>query len=173
MTQRKELPSVAIGVSLVLTPGARSARRRIMKKQAFLSLFGLLLAAVPLSTQEGGFQIVVSASNSISSIPTAQLTRLFLKKTTTWSNGLKVVPVDQRRNSTVREAFSQRVHGKDASNIISYWQRQIFSGKASPPPEVSSDREVLEFIRRNSGAIGYVSSGTSLGGGVKAVRVAN
>ncbi len=144
-----------------------------MKKQVIITLFGLLLAAVPLSAQEGGFQIVVSSSNSTSSMPTAQLTRLFLKKTTTWSSGLKVVPVDQRSNSPVREAFSRRVHGKDASNIISYWQRQIFSGKASPPPEVSSDREVLEFIRRNSGAIGYVSSGTSLGSGVQAVRVVN
>ena len=91
---------MAIGVSLVLTPGARSARRRIMKKQALITLFGLLLAAVPLSAQEGGFQIVVSSSNSTSSIDTAQLTRLFLKKTTTWSNGLKVMPVDQRPNTT-------------------------------------------------------------------------
>jgi ABC-type phosphate transport system substrate-binding protein len=142
-----------------------------MKRLAILSLLALLPAAIPLTAQEGGFQLVVSSANPSSAIAKAQVARLFLKKSTTWDHGLKVVPIDRTANSTVRAAFSRQIHGKEVSFIRNYWQKLIFTGRGTPPPEAGSDREVLDFIRRNSGAIGYVASGTSLGSGIKALRV--
>ena len=144
-----------------------------MKKQATLSLLALLLAAVPLTAQEGEFQVVVSSSNPSSSIAKSQLAALFMKKTTTWDHGVKAMPIDQALKSAARKAFSRQVHDKEVANIASYWQRQIFKGRGTPPPEAGSDSEVLDFVGRNSGAIGYVSSDTSLGSGVKALLVVN
>lgn len=142
-----------------------------MKRRAILSVLALALAALPVTAQEGGFQVVVSSSNPSSSIAKAQVGRLFLKKTTKWDHGLKVMPIDQAADRTVRRAFSRQIHGKEVGSVKSYWQKLIFSGRGTPPPEAGSDREVLDFVRRNSGAVGYVSSGTSLGSGIKALRV--
>ena len=63
------------------------------------------------------------------------------------------------------------VHGKKVSSVKSYWQTMIFSGRATPPPELDSDRQVLDYVRGKPGAIGYVSAGATLGNGVKALRV--
>ena len=135
-----------------------------------LGLIAILLTA-PLPGQEDGFVLVVNSSNPGTSLRRADVGRLFLKKTTMWQHSVKVAPVDQRSDSAVRDTFSQRIHGKNAAKVKSYWQRLIFSGRATPPPEVRSDREVLDFVSRNAGAIGYVSSTASLGSGVKALSL--
>jgi ABC-type phosphate transport system substrate-binding protein len=118
------------------------------------------------------FKIVVHASNPTANLSAAQLARLFLKKDTRWEGGEAVDPVDQSAKSTVRAAFSTDVHRKDVGSIKSYWQQQIFSGRGTPPPEMSSDAEVLAFVRSHAGAIGYVSSAAAVGEGVKVVKLA-
>jgi hypothetical protein len=55
--------------------------------------------------------------------------------------------------------------------VKSFWQRQIFSGSGVPPQERASDEEVLDFVRANPGAVGYVSSDTPNGAGVKVLEV--
>jgi hypothetical protein len=46
----------------------------------------------------------------------------------------------------------------------------VFSGRDTPPAIKASDASVLEFVRANPGAIGYVSPGADLAG-VKVVSV--
>ncbi|MEK7358198.1 MAG: phosphate ABC transporter substrate-binding protein, partial [Bdellovibrionota bacterium] len=38
-----------------------------------------------------------------------------------------------------------------------YWQQLIFSGRGVPPPELESDRAVVDYVSRHADAIGYVS----------------
>ena len=82
-------------------------------------------------------------------------------------------PADQAADSSVRSAFSMKVHGKSVGAVKSFWQRQFFSGRATPPPELSSDEEILSFVRSHPGAIGYVDAGVQVGSGVKAVRLSD
>jgi hypothetical protein len=70
----------------------------------------------------------------------------------------------------VRRVFSLVVHGKDADAVVSYWQTMVFSGRDTPPPVRASEASVLEFVRTNAGAIGYVSEAADLAG-VKAVAL--
>lgn len=137
---------------------------------AVLVTFLLAAFAVPPARAQS-FQVVVHESNPVRSLSTDRLSQLFLKKVTRWNDGREVEPVDVDDESRVREAFSEAVHGKDVASIKSYWQKMIFSGRATPPPELSADAEVLAFVRSHPGAIGYVRSGASTGNGVAVVAI--
>jgi hypothetical protein len=63
------------------------------------------------------------------------------------------------------------VLSKSVSSIKAYWQQQIFSGRDVPPPEKQSEAEVLEFVRSNATAIGYVSPVAVLPRGVRVLTV--
>jgi hypothetical protein len=43
----------------------------------------------------------------------------------------------------------------------------VFSGRGVPPPELDSEEQVVQFVLKNPGAIGYVSGNT----GIEDVRV--
>ena len=143
-----------------------------IEKRILTLLAAVLLSAVaarPATASE--FQVVVNSSNPNSSVSKDQLAKFFLKKATKWDHGLKVQPVDQAAKRTLRRSFSKVILGKEVSWIKSYWQKLIFSGRATPPPELDSDQDVLDYVRNKSGGIGYVSAGASVGSGVKVLRV--
>lgn len=137
-------------------------------------LASLLLAAAALlgsaRAQGEGFRVIVNPQNPVSALSEQELSRLFLKKSVTWPGGGSVAPVDQERTSAVRRAFSQKVHNKDADAVVAYWQTMVFSGRDTPPPVKATDASVIEFVRANPGAVGYVTDSAELSG-VKAVAV--
>lgn len=140
-----------------------------------LAIAALSLALVPVATlapgETRGYIVVVNESNPKTSIVTADLARVFMKTVKRWDNGRAVEPIDQPLESQVRAAFSRAVLGKTVGQVQDYWLRETFSGREIPPPVRGSDAAVLEYVRANAGAIGYVSAGTSLPSGVKALTV--
>ena len=144
-----------------------------MKTVIFLFLFCCLLApGMRSSAQDSGFLIVVNTGNEIEAMEKDQISKIFLKKITKWANGSRVEPVDLDSQSPVREAFSRDVHGRSVSSIKNYWQRQIFSGRDTPPAELESDAKVIQFVSSHPGAIGYVSTSANVGN-VKVLRISD
>ncbi len=118
-----------------------------------------------------GFLVVVHAGNPEPAIDRSTLSKMFLAKRREWEGGGPVRVIDRTADSTVREAFSDMIHQRSVTEIKSYWQRMLSSGRDTPPPEVGSDGEVLDFVRGHPGAVGYVDSDTALDAGVKALAV--
>lgn len=128
-------------------------------KIVLLALIMHLLMIGAASAQEtASFKIIVNPTNDISSMTKEQVSELFLKKITQWENGRKALPVDQVTSSPIREKFSKEIHDKSVTAINSYWRQKIFSGRDVPPPEKSSDADVLAYIAENADAVGYVSA---------------
>ena len=117
------------------------------------------------------YKLIVNASNPVSSLSREEASRLFLKKVTMWKNAKPVLIVDQKTSSAVRETFTKEIHGRQVSSVTSYWQQMIFSGRAVPPAEKSSDADVAAFVAANETAIGYVAVEADLPARVKVVAV--
>ncbi len=117
------------------------------------------------------FVVVVHESNPVTSISRDELSRIFLKKITVWRTKRPVTVVDQRESSKVREQFTRSVHHREVSSVASFWQQQIFAGRAVPPAQRTSDADVMSFVANNPDAIGYVSAGAALAPGLKTVVV--
>ena len=134
-------------------------------------ILGLLLMSLPAQAQDSSLKVLVHSDHPVTSLSKSHVSQLLLQKGTQWDSGLKVLPVDQTDSASVREKFSKAVHGKSVSAVKSYWQKSIFSGRDVPPPEKASDRAVIDYVKANPGAIGYVSAGATLGSGIKAVSL--
>ena len=117
------------------------------------------------------FVVIVHQENPARTMERDDLSRIFLKRTVKWPHGVPVEPVDLPPTAKARAAFTRMVHGKSVNAVRAFWQQQIFSGRDVPPPEKSSDADVIEFVRTNPGAVGYVSSTTPLLAGVKTIAL--
>jgi hypothetical protein len=95
----------------------------------------------------------------------------FMGKVKRWGDGTAVVPVDQVEKSPVRVEFSQTVLRKKVEAVKSYWLTIIFSGRGTPPVELKSDAAVVEAVRRDRGAVGYVAGDAPLGPGVRVITL--
>lgn len=138
---------------------------------------GVRAEASAAEPQATGFQVVINGANPIGELSIKEIQRIFYKKSTHWSGWqedgkvVAVTPIDRERGAEVRRIFSKAVFNKTASAIESYWQRQIFSGDDIPPERLATEQDVLEFVSRHRGAIGYVSEDAVLGKDVKRLKI--
>ena len=128
-----------------------------MKNTTLLLGFLWLVTITDSQSFAQDYKIIVNAANPTSSLTKQQVRDMFLRKVTTWEHGPKILPADLDIAVKVREKFSKEIHGKSAAAVESYWQQKIFSGRGTPPPQKTSEKEALDYVERNAGAIGYVS----------------
>lgn len=143
----------------------RPLPHRLASRRYAASTLGALLLAVlalPGRAAAPGYRVIVHPSNPATSLDRRFVADAFLKKVTRWPNDQLIRPVDLDRDSAVRRRFSDDVLKRSVAAVASYWQQLVFSGRGVPPPELDSDDQVVRFVLRNPGAIGYVSDGAGI-----------
>jgi ABC-type phosphate transport system substrate-binding protein len=138
-----------------------------------LAALTLLLTLRVQAAAAEGFVVIVNPSVPGTSVHRADLAAVFMKKATRWGDGSPASPVDQSGTSPVRKAFSDSVLQLPVTAVLQYWQRQLLSpsGQVRIPVVKGSDEEVLAYVAKTGGAVGYVAAGVALPPGLKAVTV--
>jgi ABC-type phosphate transport system substrate-binding protein len=103
------------------------------------------------------FQVIVNPRSSVTSVDRKFLEEAFLKKVTAWPDDQVIRPVDLAPDSGVRRAFTHDILNRSVEAVKSYWQQRIFSGRDVPPPELARDEDVVQFVLKHEGGVGYVS----------------
>ena len=135
-----------------------------------IALVGVLVAPRPAAAQTH-YKVIVNANNPAAVLMASELSRIFLGTANVWPDRTLVLAIDQKSGS-VRDTFLHEIIGKDSMQLSRYWEQAIFSGKAVPPRTMSTDAEIVDFVRHNPGAIGYVDASTTVGPDVKILRIA-
>lgn len=117
-----------------------------------LPAFTLLLASVATAD----VAVIGHARNPLDALTGKQVQDIFLGRTRSFPNERFALPIDQ--SSPLRAEFYQRLTGRSVEQINAYWARILFTGQASPPLRVPDDPAVLQTIRENEGAIGYIDA---------------
>jgi len=130
---------------------ARSARRGCVALLLGLATWtGRALAAEPI-------YVVVSTRSPVSTATQKEVLALFTGRSRTLAGGAPATPLDQQRDGATRAAFYQALTGMDIARINSYWARLHFTGQVQPPQALGDDASVIERLRADPGAIGYVA----------------
>jgi len=100
--------------------------------------------------------IIVNPKSPLASMTADQVSAIFLGKSNTLPSGATALPTDLPDALATRELFYTKVTGKNTAQVKAAWSRLVFSGKATPPKELSSSAEVKKFVASNPDAIGYI-----------------
>ncbi|MBF0469627.1 MAG: phosphate ABC transporter substrate-binding protein [Desulfamplus sp.] len=114
----------------------------------------------PVSAEEssGEVVVVVNHKNPVQSLSKREVSDMFLARRRTFPSGQAVLVLEHEKNSRVRENFFSLLNQMTLKQVNAYWARLQFSGEVQPPQSLSDSRSVLEMVKRNSNAIGYMES---------------
>ncbi|HET8870848.1 MAG TPA: hypothetical protein VFM48_10400 [Aquabacterium sp.] len=132
-----------------------------------LVVTGLLTLANAASAQVA---VIVNPKSPMASMTPEQVAAVFLGKSNTLPSGVTAAPADLPESSTVREQFYSKAAGKNSAQVKATWARLTFSGKATPPKEMTSAADVKKFVANNPDAIGYIEK-SAVDGTVKVVLI--
>jgi len=134
------------------------------RRAIFAFVVVVALALVRATLAAPFYVVIVHPNNPVSGVDRKFLSDAFLKKTTRWDNGEVIKPVDQAADSPVRKKFCEDVLKRSVAAVRSYWQQIIFAGRDVPPPELPGDDEVVKYVLKYPGSVGYVSGAANLNG---------
>jgi TonB family protein len=103
----------------------------------------------------GEVKLIANSSVKADTISTAELKKVFLEERISLSDGTHVEPVLEK-DGPVHEAFLRECLGGTDEDLQNYYRALVFSGRGSMPKELGSDEEVVAYVAKTRGAIGYV-----------------
>lgn len=128
-----------------------------------------LTGIAAVSLQAGEIKIIANPSVAASGISSDDLKRVFLVTKSSLSDGSHVEPVLEKGGAT-HEAFIKEYLGKTDAALSTYYRSLVFTGKGTIPKTLASDAEVVSYVAKTKGAVGYVAAGTPVTG-VKELEV--
>lgn len=126
-------------------------------------LFVALLAIGSATAWAADIKIIANSSVGAASVSPEELKGVFLDTKSSLSDGSHVEPV-LLKSGAVHEAFLKDYVGKSDSALETYYRSLVFTGKGSMPKAFASEADVVAYVEKTKGAIGYVSAATPTGG---------
>jgi hypothetical protein len=134
-----------------------------------LSSFATLLVLFGAAAHGADIKIIANESVTATSVSAEELKGIFLATKTSLSDGSHVVPVLEK-GGPVHEAFLKEYLSKSDSALETYYRSLVFTGKASMPKTLGADAEVVAYVTKTKGAVGYVAADAATDG-VKVLEV--
>jgi TonB family protein len=133
----------------------------------------LLVAALVIFGSVQAFasdvRIIVHPSVRAEGISASEVKSVFLGERNSLRDGTHVEPV-LTQGGPAHAAFLREYLGQNDDALQNYYRSLVFTGKGSMPKTLHSDEEVVAYVARTRGAIGYVSSSSPVDG-VKTLAV--
>ena len=138
----------------------------ISVKLSLVAMVLVLLSSV--GARAADVKIIANSSVASNSISVGEIKDVFLLDKDSL-RGSHVEPVLTKGGAT-HEAFLKAYLGKNDSSLQAFYRGLVFTGKGSMPKALNSDAEVVAYVAKTRGAVGYVSGGASTEG-VKVLAV--
>ncbi|MGE0087655.1 MAG: hypothetical protein AB7S75_24860 [Desulfococcaceae bacterium] len=124
-------------------------------KSAFVGFLMMITVFSSLSYAE--ILIVDNKDVPETDLSQQEIQEIFLGKRVQWSDNSRI------RFVTVGDA---EIHGMFLKQYVRlseadwkiYWKRMVFTGRGLPPETIATEAELINFVSKNKGAIGYILS---------------
>ncbi|MGA7218781.1 MAG: energy transducer TonB [Candidatus Sulfotelmatobacter sp.] len=137
-------------------------------RRMLLAAAGFLGCLIPIASA-GDIRVIANSSVKADTISPAELKKVFLEENITLSDGSHVEPVFQKNGPTHR-SFLRVYLGRSDEDLQTYYRSLVFSGKGLMPKQLGSDAEMVAYVARTRGAIGYIAV-ESTAEGVKTLTI--
>ncbi len=113
--------------------------------------------------------IIINKGSDIKVLPKPAAKAIFMGELKSLK-GIDELVVTIQSDTDSHSGFLQEYIGSTSSDFKKHWEKMIYTGKAMEPEVMNSDQEVIDYVKANKGAIGYIDV-KSLDDSVKAVMV--
>ncbi len=128
-----------------------------MKYQGLLPLLAAVVMFGAVGALAGDVKIVANSSVRADSITVAELRSVFLENKRSLSDGSHVEPV-LANGGAAHEAFLRQYVGKRDDALRTHYRTMVFTGTGAMPKFLDTDAEIVNYVAKTKGAVGYVSS---------------
>lgn len=99
--------------------------------------------------------LLIGNKTGLESVSRKQLQGIFRGSQSIWNTNEDVIVVMPSNKADFADDFASVLQTTQTA-LHKYWLGLVFQGRADPPVFLNSSEEILEYVKRNQGAIGMV-----------------
>ena len=134
------------------------------KKVSYSLLGYMLLICFTLSfykvhaQQSKADQFYIIGNNvDIKSASTKHIQSVFRGKYSSWNNRQSVIIVLPSKKNENCQQVASYLYETSLTGMQKFWLSQVFQGRSNPPVFLDTDKDIINYIEKNPGAIGIIS----------------
>jgi ABC-type phosphate transport system substrate-binding protein len=120
-------------------------------------LFISLLAGSLCAARAQDAAFIVNPQSAEASLSADTLKSVLLGNKIKWDGG-GVIKLAVLKAGAVHEKVMQDYVQRNADQFDKYWKKLVFSGKGVMPMQAAEEAEIIEYVAKTPGALGYVSA---------------
>ena len=111
---------------------------------------------------KAGVSLVANAKVGVDSLSKGEVRKIFMGKQTVWPGvGKNPVVFVTLKDGASHKAFLKGYLGKTPKQYASYWKKLVFTGKGKAPRSFKTEKDLLVYVTKTVGAVGYIGSKTA------------
>ena len=134
-----------------------------------LCVLGASLALLAGGARAADYLIVANPAVPVSAVSKEDLKNILLGNKASWDGG-GAIKLALLTEGSVHETVIQAVASRSADQFDKYWKKLVFTGKSVAPDTFKTEAELLAFVAKTPGAVGYAAAGAATDG-VKVLKV--
>jgi len=117
--------------------------------------------------------VIVNPTNPENKLSIGEVKLIWLRKIKRrWTTLNKnILPVDRKQKCAEQEIFYSKVLGMKENDVESYFSNRQYQNAEKPQDKFGSDAEVIDFVAKEPGAIGFVNENSLKGDAKSKVTV--
>jgi len=119
-----------------------------------ISLILILFTSTPAQSE---LVIIGNSKTAFSELNTRIIARIYTGRVIE-INSIYIKPVNSTQATTLRNRFLEKYLSQDENEYSAYWTVRRFIGKGTPPKEFASVTDIITYVGKTPGAIGYIDT---------------
>lgn len=125
-----------------------------MKKNAVYLVLSILFS---LSAAYADVLIIANKDLPENTLSQQEIREIFLGKRVQWSDNSRI-RFATLRTAEIHSMFLEQYVKMSEADWKIFWKRMVFTGRGLPPETIATEAELIDFVSKTKGAVGYVSS---------------
>jgi hypothetical protein len=124
-----------------------------------LLMICMLLSCNQLKAQQRGADefYIIGNTVDIKSASTKHIQSVFRGKYSTWNNKQSVTIVLPSKKNENCQRVAAYLYETNITGMQKFWLSLVFQGRNNPPVFLDNDKDIINYIEKNPGAIGIIS----------------
>ena len=106
--------------------------------------------------QENKLAVVANEKGAPETMTETEIIKIFKGEKQWWKDGTKIVIAFMKTSTPTGSEASKKVLGMNGDQLNKHWLSLVFQGKAKAPVFFNTEKELVDFVNQNKGAIGIV-----------------
>jgi ABC-type phosphate transport system substrate-binding protein len=120
-------------------------------------IFSLIITSL-YANSYGQNVIIVHPACPFIKASSVEIRKIYLGELNKWKGRYEIEPVNQTSDKDIRKVFLYKILNMSNAEYVTYWRNKKQLSNTKPPREFRSSAEVVEFVKNNKNAIGYIEA---------------